>query len=351
MEYLESTKNNLKSITEDNITYFNLYEYPELFYGNINISDKTNFSKYDNSIQDEMKNFQKIAYNEMKQYHDAPTGVRLRFHTDSSRIIFKIRLRRSTDFHKMNHFNSSGFDVYILNDEDYAYHSTFSPNPGHNIFAHEIKTEDGSDYCIFLPNYNSIEEIYMGIDSDSTFESLDYPESKVLPIIFYGNSVTQGASASRSANSLPNITSRRLNRDIINISCSSCCRGTHSVADLIGKLNAHAIVIDYTLDAYDENIFRRTHESFYKRIREYHPDKKIIFLTSENFNFWKVYDKYDEIVENTYYNAKRKNENVEIIRLQEIFDDDEYDYICVDKRHYTDYGMYKVADKICELLE
>jgi hypothetical protein len=33
-----------------------------------------------------------------------------------------------------------------------------------------------------------------------------------------------------------------------------------------------------------------------------------------------------------------------------MFEENEYDLIAVDKSHYTDYGMLKIAEKICEII-
>lgn len=351
MEYLNSTKDSLKTIDETDIVYLNLFEYPELFYGNINNIENTDFCKYPKVIQEEMKEYEPIAAREMNNYNSTPSGVRLRFNTNSKRLIFKIELKRKWDYQKLNNLNSSGFDVYNTDGKSYTHQEVFSPGHGHNIFAEEIISPKNGNFCIFLPSYNSIKKIYLGIEKNSQINELNYPENKQLPIVFYGNSVTQGAAASRSGNSFPNIISRKLNRDIINISCSSCCKGTANTADLIGLMNCHAIIIDYTQNAYDTNIFRDTHERFYKKIREYHPEIKIILLTTANFNFWRAYDDFDVIVENTYNNAIYRNENTFLINQRKLFDENEYDYIAVDKSHYTDYGMYIIAEKICEIIK
>ena len=52
----------------------------------------------------------------------------------------------------------------------------------------------------------------------------------------------------------------------------------------------------------------------------------------------------------TYKNALKRNENVKLINQRDLFDDNEYDFITIDSSHYTDYGMFKVANKICELI-
>ncbi len=350
MEFLSSIRDNLKTIDEETIEYVDLFDYPELIYGNVNNNSKLNFCKFPKNVQDEMKQYGSGVYGEMKQFNSSSAGNRLRVKTDSKRMVFKIQLNRDYDFVNINNTNSFGFDVYGLEDGEYIHRNVFSPGDGNDIFAHEIEVPENGEICVFLPNYNSIMSFYMGLEKGSSFESIGYPQDKRLPVLFYGNAVTQGASASRSGNSFVNIVSRLLDRDIINISCSSCCKATDNTVDFIGKINCHCIVIDYTHNAYDVDELMGNHEHFYKRIRQLHPDKKIILMTSENFNFWKSYDEFDDIVENTYNNARIHGENVELIIQRELFDEDEYDYISVDNTHYNDYGMYTVAKKLCELI-
>ena len=354
MEYLQNINDNLKLINEDNIVYYDLFNFPELFYGTLNFtSHKMDFSKFSNDILDEMQNYGNEIHTGIKYYNHASCGNRLRFSTSSEIIIFKVQLKRKYPFQKLINWNSMGFDIYEIKDGKYLFKAIFSPMDGYNIFSEVLRFPANTKLCVFLPNYNIIEKIYLGVEKGSKIVPVPYPPKNRLPVIFYGNSITQGAAASKSGNSFPNIISRKLDRDIINLSSSSGCLGTESIAELIGKINCNSIVIDYTKNAPNLDIFANTYEKFYKRIRDFHPDKKIILLTSEHFNEWGLgqYDQFDEIVMKTYRNAKSNGENTELVYQKELFDEDEWDYAVVDAGHYTDYGMFKVADVVCDLLK
>ena len=351
MEYLNSIDDPITSIDENNIEYLDLFQHPELVYGTLNLSEKKlDFCKYPQDVQKEMERYGDLAVHEMATLNSSACGTRLRISTNSKILVFKIRLKRKWEYQKMTNWNASGFDVYALKDNKYLHRTVFGPASGHDIFSEVINVPDNGKVCIFLPNYNTIEEMHIGIEKGCEIANFDYPEENNLPIIFYGNSVTQGAAASRSGNAFPNVVSKKLNRNIINLSCSSCCRGTVAMANLIGETNCYAIVIDYTRNAHSTEVFSISHERFYKKIREYHPNVPIILLTSECFNGWRVYDDFDEIVKRTYDNAIKQNENTLLLDQRKLFSEDEYDYVTIDSSHYTDYGMFKVADKICELL-
>lgn len=351
MENLVSIKDRLKTINETNIQYLNLFNHPSLVYGNTVKSDKVDFCKYTEEIQEEMRQCGE-NYDNAMQYHKASTcGNRIRFKTSSRRLVFKVEFKRAYNYKNMVSWNSSGIEIFLI-DTDGKYHnfSIIAPKEGYRIFAEQINIPPNSSVCIFLPNYNSILDMYIGFERGARIKQLPYPKKNRKPIVFYGNSITQGASATKSGNSFPNIVSRKLNHDIINLSMITCCIGTTKTAEMIGDIDCEAIVIDYSRYAPNLEFLKKTHEPFYKKIREKHPEKKIIIMTTACFNNWKTYDAYDDVIIQTYENAIANNENTLLLNQKELFDRKEYDLIAVDIGHYTDYGMFKIADKICELL-
>ena len=351
MEYLKSIDDPLTKINENNIIYFDLFDYPDLVFGNPFQTDKVNFCKYDENVQKEMEEEGGFVHKTMQQFKCCTCGNRIRFKTTSRRLILKVEFSEPYYHKNMLLYNSSGFDVYII-DDDGKYHnySLIATKEGIRTFAKYIAIPPNSSVCIFLPNYCSIKRMLIGLDNGSKIYKLKYPKANELPILFYGNSITQGASASKSGNSFPNIVSRKLDNDIINLSMVTCCRGTPKTAEMIGNIKCKAIVIDYSRYAPNIEFLRNTHEKFYRKIREKHPDIKIIIMTAASFNEWKEYVAYDEVIIQTYENAIARGENTLLLNQSELFDYEDYDLVSIDIGHYTDYGMYKIADKLCELL-
>ena len=352
MEYLKSVNDSIKSINEGNIQYLNLFNFPVLLYGNPFYSKKVDFCKYTKEVQDEMIQFGSVVNNSMIYHKTASCGCRIRFKTTSKRLVFKVQLKRGYNYKNMVTWNSSGMDIHLVTKEGkYLHKQLIAPQEGYKIYADEVHIPQNSRVCIFLPSYDTIENMYIGIEKNSRIAKFPYRKNKRSPIIFYGNDITQGASASKSGNAYPNIVSRKLNQDIINLSTTMCCRGTPKAAEMIGKLDCDAIVIDYSRNASDLDYFKKTHEAFYRKIRGGHPDKKIIIMTSSLFNNNKKYESFDEVIHETYANAKKRGENTVLLNQQELFDKDEYGFVTIDGGCYTDYGMFRVADKICELIK
>lgn len=346
MEYLENIKDKLKKISEEHISYINICERRDLMYGAPFWELDQGFKKYSSITEtDVMKLSDKNAQREFENLKRNSSGCFLRFQTQAERIVLKAHVRRKFDYKKMNLYNSSGFDVYEIKNGEYFHKCVFAPATGKDIFAVEFSHTKDTEICIYLPLYNEVLELYIGV----AYPLKATKTVRKPPVIFYGNSITQGASASRSGNSFCNIVSRYLNREIYNYSVSSCCKGFLSVADTIGKLNASAIVVDYSRNAYTIKGFSN-YRDFYYRIREWHPYIPIILMTTANFSGTTEYDGYDDIIYETYHWAKKQHHQTAILNQRQLFSQKEYDLVSVDGIHYTDMGMYKIAKEICELL-
>lgn len=347
MEYLVKIKDNLKTISEQYIKYVNIFESTDLVYGAPFWEFGEGFRKYSSVTSSQIENLSdKNAKREFENLKRNTSGCFLRFQTEAEKLILKAQVRRRFDYKKMNLYDSSGFDVYEVDNGKYMHIGVYAPTSGKDIFAIEFLHKPGTEIVIYLPLYNEVLALYIGAAYPlKAVQTVDGP-----PVIFYGNSITQGASASRSGNSFCNIVSRRLNKEIYNYSVSSCCKGFLSVADTIGKLNASAIIIDYSRNAYSVKGLKN-YQDFYYRIRKKHPNIPIIFMTTSNFSETTEYDGYDDIIYATYKNAKEMQHKVAILNQKALFSIKEYDLISVDGIHYSDMGMYKIANELCRLLD
>lgn len=351
MEYLDSINDPLRRTDESNIKYENMFERFDLIYGTMNIAgDKVDFSKSNLEYKKSMEpclNWEKDLY--IKGYKSS-SGCRLRFTTSSPKIILKAQLRREWDYINVVLCNSSGFDVYEVNGNNYSHKTVFAPQSGKKIFAEPIYGKGERNYCIFLPTYNVIEELYVGTEANHGL--YPYPYDCTPPIVFYGNSVTQGAAATRSGYITANIVSRELDNDIINFSINASCKGQLCAADEIGKLNVRAIIVDYTRNANSFDEFKKSYLPFYQRLRKWHPDKPVILLSTSNFCKQQKYRAYDNLVEEVCQNAQANNENTFYIDTSKLVDEDEYLVTApYDGIHLSDYGMWILANKICEILK
>ncbi len=204
-------------------------------------------------------------------------GGRLRFCTDSPRIAIRAAM---TGIGRMPHFpltGSAGFDLYA----DGAYCGTFVP---------PLEMTDGYESMLTLPDarmreilihfplYSNVTALDVGLCPGAALQAAPAYRD-VLPVVYYGSSITQGGCASRPGNCYQNILSRRLNCDHRNLGFSGAALAEEAMADYIAGLPMAAFVYDYDHNAPDAAYLRRTHRRLFLTVRARHPQLPILLVS------------------------------------------------------------------------
>lgn len=100
----------------------------------------------------------------------------------------------------------------------------------------------GYEFRLYLPLYNEVEWIEVGIDSAARFEWLPLREER--PVVAYGTSILQGGCASRPGMAWTNILSRKIDRTVMNFGFSGSGRMERETVELIAENDAKAWIID-----------------------------------------------------------------------------------------------------------
>ena len=172
-------------------------------------------------------------------------GMMVRFKTDSSYIWSDYTLfRERINGVNMTPIGASGLDLYARDDAGkWRWVGVARPE------KKEVRVELANtlkpglrEYAIYLPLYNGVEKLSVGVAPSATFEPLAPRTDK--PIVFYGTSITHGASASRPGMVHTAILGRRFDRSVINLGFSGNGRMDAAVGDLLIKIDAAVYVID-----------------------------------------------------------------------------------------------------------
>lgn len=287
-------------------------------------------------------------------------GIRLRFKTDSKRIILTCELPDLTKFDHMPRTGVSCFDLYA----DGRYCNVFrsgvneGPTPGRDegdygySSGYNFPDSQEREILIHFPLYNMVTKVYISLEEGASLAPCEaYKIAK--PIVYYGSSITQGGCASHPGNAYTNILSRRLNADQINLGFSGNARGEDEMADHIGSLDMHAFVYDYDYNAPTVEHLQETHERFFKRFRQYQPTTPVVMVSTANImQSPEITLRRKEIIRATYENARAAgDENVYFIDGGEIYKDVGLDYCTVDSVHPNDLGFWCMANTIGAVLE
>jgi len=172
-------------------------------------------------------------------------GMMVRFKTDANGIwadytLMNERLAGAN----MTAIGASGLDLYARNDAGKWRWVGVTRPAGKTVRQEIIKglASGFREYAVYLPLFNGIEKLSIGVSSGAKFEPL--APRTVKPIVFYGTSITHGASASRPGMVHTAILGRRLDRPVINLGFSGNGRMDAAVGDYLITIDAAVFVID-----------------------------------------------------------------------------------------------------------
>ena len=216
-------------------------------------------------------------------------GESVCFSTDSKNIKVRYRVLRRKAMNHMPATGVSGVDLYtsdlagkeIWLAPKYSFKDTvtytYSQIEPLNI-AGGFKR-----YTLFLPLYNEVEWLEIGVDEGSEFHFEVVPSEK--PIVAYGTSICQGACASRPAMAWSNILQRRLGRTVVNLGFSGNCMHEREVVDLVADVDAAVYILDgmpnlYKLPAAE---LQDTLVKAVRQLRARRPDTPIVLVDHSGY--------------------------------------------------------------------
>lgn len=272
--------------------------------------------------------------------HANTSGGRVRFKTNSKRIAISVGLPY---IYRAPHFcltGTTGLDLYAKRAEGKErYVATFVPPVDVKQGYESVKELLGDmvEVTINMPLYSDVSNLYIGIDEGAEL----LPPEPLLgdaPIVYYGNSITQGACVSRPGNAFAAIASRAVGYDFVNLGFSGWARGEDEMAEYIAGLKMSVFAYDYDHNAPTIEHLEKTHERMFKIIREKNPTLPIIIMTRSSILHPETRLKRIEIIKRTYDNAVAAgDENVYFIDGRTLFPD-YVDEATVEGIHSNDLG-------------
>ncbi len=274
--------------------------------------------------------------------HAHCAGGRVRFRTDSSYIGV---IARMDCIEKMPHFaltGSAGFDLYCGKLHAASFQPRFDITD--RLFG-EMQTQGRmEEYTLNFPLYSGVQELYVILD-DTAAVAPASPYAQEKPIVFYGSSITQGGCASRPGTCYTALVARRMEYDHINLGFSGNAMGEMAMAEYIAGLNMAAFVYDYDYNAPDAAHLAATHEAFFKKVRQAHPEIPILCL---NRPFFMAEEARTAIIRTTVENARKQGDRNTVFldisaQLQKTGVANE---ATVDRCHPNDLGFFHMAQAV-----
>lgn len=284
-------------------------------------------------------------------------GGAIRFRSDSKWIVVRAVFRNSIDSGRMPRSGSGGCDLYgtngyighfqYMNEDGLIWLPTEATAPADELrFMGMVEppagflpveqklrgSPDGKiiDFQLNLPLYGGIDKLEVGITSGATLEP-PTPHRITLPLLFYGESITQGGCASRAGNSHVSMLGRALDIEVINLGFSGSGKAEFALAEAISKLQLSGLVCDlgHTANA----------REFLQIIRNAQPELPILIIS-------KTYS--DEKLSRTLYDSDDKRRTY-FLDGRSIFGDN--DGCTVDGAHPNDFGFYLMYQAMLPILQ
>ena len=355
MDISKIDKNFENTFSFEGMKMYNVNDEPFKLYGLWREEGETDFKRLPESVAMATDN------NSVKSLYRCTSGVRLKFATNSKRIILRCVMPYIYSVPHMALTGSSCFDLYV----DGQYHNVFRPGVDETKSATGTDSDKGfssgfvfpdkkrREILIHFPLYNPVDEVYIYVEDDANiYAPKEYKHE--LPFVVYGSSITHGACASHPGNSYPAMLSREFDIDFINLGFSAGCKGELCLAEHIAKIPQSVFIYDYDANAPTLEHLKNTHEPFFKRIRQENPTLPIIIMTghddgAKTFGI-KAIDDRREVIYKTYKNAvDAGDENVYYVDGAHHFQHVGDDLCTVDGVHPNDLGFYcmsKAAGRI-----
>lgn len=292
-------------------------------------------------------------------------GLAVHFYSNAPHITVRYQVEGGYAMPHMPSTGVSGIDLYAWNKDGeelwcagtYSFGDTirytFSP------LAYPNGDRHGYEYRLYLPLYNTVKWLEIGIPENSDFKFAPVRPEK--PIVVYGTSIAQGACASRPGMCWTAMLERNLDYPVINLGFSGNGRLEKNVLDFINEPDAVLYILDCM-----PNLTGRTPEEIQtllkdavKQIREKHPVTPILLTEHDGYaNQYtnreraEAYQKTNEATRRAFADLKAAGTaRLHLLSHEEIGMPQD---AMVDGVHATDYGMIRYATayekKIREIL-
>ncbi len=296
-------------------------------------------------------------------------GLCVRFSTTANRIQIKYTLALGAGYKNMAPLCHSGIDLYATdvngNTHWIGNHMGWNWPNGvgdtitvtYNGIQHPNFANRGYEYKLYLPPYNRVSSMQIGVEKDTQF--MFFPQSEERPIVIYGSSIVHGASPSRPGLMFTNIVERETDYPVVNLGFSGSALMEPALFDAMAEIDARAYILDPMPNSWrlGEEISKRIIAGV-KKLRE-HSDAPILLVESCGpsdgailTELWKGYRAGDAELRKAYEAMKKERvKNLFYLTNSEIgFTED----AMIEGTHPNDIGNRQMADaykkKIVEML-
>lgn len=285
-------------------------------------------------------------------------GITIRFLSDAASLAVRWGLRKpELALLHMPAAGVSGVDLYArdLQSGRLRWAGAARPQTTGQSYAMLLENQPRQmrEYFLYLPLYNGVTQLELGIDPEATMAPAPLRSEK--PLCFYGASILQGACASRPGMALTALLGRSLGRAVWNFGFSGNSHAEPEVAQLLAELDPALYVIGPAPSLKEEFALTRL-ERFFDILREAHPATPVIFISNAVYqDAWTSPQRFEATrkanlaLSAVYLELKKQHQGVYFIDGTQMLGDD--GEAAVDGTHPTDVGFLRMAQALAPPLK
>jgi len=214
------------------------------------------------------------------------SGVLVRFVADAPAIHARWTLtKRSQTIPTMTAVASSGLDLYARDEaRRWRWLSIGRPTkfPENTEALATALPAGAREYMIYLPLRNGVVSLQIGVPKGSAIRKGPARAAGAKPIVFYGTSITHGASASRAGMTHVAQLGRMLNHEVINLGFSGNGKMEPEVTKFVAELDAAVFVLDCLPNMTAAEVRERA-GACVKTLRAAHPRTPVLLVEDRNY--------------------------------------------------------------------
>jgi hypothetical protein len=273
------------------------------------------------------------------------------FETNAKQISAKWKTGSSVVFQHVAGTLVKGLDLYGLDNGVWYFAGVGKPNASVYQESNLVKDMDGSmrQYLLYLPDYETCDSLFIGIEEGATIfkPQQNYFEGQK-PLVVYGTSIVQGASAMRPGMAYPAQLERRLKRETINLGFSGNGQLDSMLAVIMSGIDASMYVIDCGPNltpamAQEKTVpFLRHLHALQSNVpillveNIMYPTAKFNLVTKQKIN------QVNQIFKNAYALLRKEGmRNLHYLETTNLIGED--GEATVDGSHMTDLGFYRIT--------
>ena len=293
-------------------------------------------------------------------------GLVIRFKTNANNITVKYQTEGGLQMQHMPATGVSGVDLYSVDTSGNQFWIAAGRSMSDTIIIYRYKginpnnqyINQGMEYRLFLPLYNTVKRLEIGIAEDKSFRFLT--KRKLKPIVVYGTSIAQGACASRPGMAWTSILSRKLDIPVINLGFSGEGKLEKEMIELISEIDAQIYILDclpnMTAPRFTDEEVENKIINAVNFLKSRHPDTPVILVEHDGYSDgemrperFKQYNDINKAMRIAFGKMKLKSvKNIYLLTKDNINIDDDCQ---VDGIHPNDLGMYRYAEAYIKLIK